>query len=285
MGVDYVGGRKMRISRVFAAISAGILMVSSISGCKEKPIKLQAYEIYKTAMRQNKETASMDVDMEMKSAFEISGQQSEMKMSGNMKVQTEGSKVSAMSGNMELEQLGQKQPAKYFYKNGIMYIESNGMKVKRSMNYDKAMSAAGIGDLQKSADFQENAFENAKIEQDGDLTTISTSLPKDVMNAFVKDKLDQVSGMAGESGTLTYDSAIMVFTVNKKGDLVSMSVSLNARIEAPKEDGSAEKQEMKIDMIIKYTINNPGKPVTITTPTDLDSYVEASEDENPVQNI
>ena len=144
-------------------------------------------------------------------------------------------------------------PMEYYYTDGVYYMNMGDQKVKMEMSMEDAMSQMGdLTDLIES------------ITKSGSTMTVTYSSAG--MSGLVNSVLDSMNiDTAAEGVAIDIGEVISKATVSN-GKISGMDMNMKMTM-------TVEGQTMTMDMNMKCDINSIGN-VTITLPSDLDSYTD-----------
>lgn len=187
----------------------------------------------------DQQVMSLSMPMEIKADMDMESlDQSKMAVTGTIEVTIDESLVE------EGADTSFEMPMEYYYTDGVYYMNMGDQKVKMEMSMEDAMS------------------------QMGDLTDLQNSEPICLIESITK---------SGSTMTVTYSSAGMSGLVNSVLDSMNIDTAAEGvAIDIGEVISKATVSNGKIsgmDMNMKCDINSIGN-VTITLPSDLDSYTD-----------
>lgn len=189
----------------------------------------------------------LDMDMEQMD-------QSKIAMTGKVKVEMNEELVDpGMETKVE-------QDIAYYYTDGVFYMNMGGQKVKMDMSFEDMMQQMGdLSAMQKT----EPICMIDSIEKSGNTSTVTYSASG--MNGLI-DSVLQNMGMTTADMGVTIDDMSAKVTVSN--DMIkSMDVAMQLTM-------TVEDQTMTMDVTMNCTVNKLGSGVTVTLPSDLDTYEE-----------
>ena len=152
-------------------------------------------------------------------------------------------------------------PIEYYYTDGVYYMNMGDQKVKMEMSLEDAMSQFGdLTDLQNS----EPICLIESITKSGSTMTVTYSAAG--MSGLVDSVLSSMDMDAAAEG-VTVDIGEVTSSAAVSGGKIS-GMDMTAKVTM-----TIEGQTMTMDMNMKYDINSV-ENVTITFPSDLDSYTD-----------
>lgn len=189
----------------------------------------------------------LDMDMEQMD-------QSKIAMTGKVKVEMNEELVDpGMETKVE-------QDIAYYYTDGVFYMNMGGQKVKMDMSFEDMMQQMGdLSAMQKT----EPICMIDSIEKSGNTSTVTYSASG--MNGLI-DSVLQSMGMTTADMGVTIDDMSAKVTVSN-GAIKDMDIAMQLTM-------TVEGQTMTMDMTMDCTINKLGNSVTVTLPSDLDTYEE-----------
>ena len=189
----------------------------------------------------------LDMDMEQMD-------QSKIAMTGKAKVEMNEELVDpGMETKVE-------QDIAYYYTDGVFYMNMGDQKVKMDMSFEDMMQQMGdLSAMQKT----EPICMIDSIEKSGNTSTVTYSASG--MNGLI-DSVLQNMGMTTADMGVTIDDMSAKVTVSN--DMIkSMDVAMQLTM-------TVEDQTMTMDVTMNCTVNKLGSGVTVTLPSDLDTYEE-----------
>ena len=211
---------------------------------------------------------------------------------GNTKIVLNGSNSTVLATEkMKWNGVADNTSDSYYYHNGYGYRaytdDSQTIKVKAKMDFAAFESATSIPmPISSEADTKqltESDFKNAKVSTSGGTPTITLSLSQARLQELMGSLADNTTGMFGgdETGSApVFSNVSFVIVIGSNGYVKSTKLKCTATISAempnPNNNGSTVKTNISMDMAVSMTYNNPGQSVTITAPSDLAAYEEAS---------
>lgn len=181
--------------------------------------------------------------------------------------------------------LGQEIPMSIYRDGAYTYTDMMGMKVKALAEDDES--------LPTDLELKEEYFKSLELTEADGVRTVTASLDPEKVEALFGDLLgsgllDSLGGTEEEPGAGTGpDMQVKAVDMTAKlgqDDLlheVTASISIAVSVEGPSaaDPESTVLTEMQCDMSVTVTFNNPGAPVTVTPPADLEEYEDFTMDE------
>lgn len=204
----------------------------------------------------DQQVMSLSMPMEIKADMDMENlDQSKMSITGAIEVTIDESLVE------EGADTSFEMPMEYYYTDGVYYMNMGDQKVKMEMSMEDAMSQMGdLTDLQNS----EPICLIESITKSGSTMTVTYSSAG--MSGLVNSVLDSMNiDTAAEGVAIDIGEVISKATVSN-GKISGMDMNMKMTM-------TVEGQTMTMDMNMKCDINSIGN-VTITLPSDLDSYTD-----------
>lgn len=277
----YKIGALILSAAVLLSCSACSKGVTSDSGSAVSSAPQQKpYEVYLASTQKMSALTSTDSDFTVDMTIEASGSSTAMKTTGNAKTVTNGTDVKCLI-HSDIQMLGQTVNTDCYFADNYLYVSAAGQKIKQKMDLSTFMKSENQNIL--SASYPEKDFDSASITNaDGDTTIQVILLAEDAQKIFDSVTSSTLSKLgSGNSMKFQYSDISLEVTVNSDGYVkttgakctVTMSLGSSA---ASSGTSVAADQDIKMDMTITNTYNNPGQSVTITPPSDLSVYKESN---------
>lgn len=189
----------------------------------------------------------LDMDMEQMD-------QSKIAMTGKAKVEMNEELVDpGMETKVE-------QDIAYYYTDGVFYMNMGGQKVKMDMSFEDMMQQMGdLSAMQKT----EPICMIDSIEKSGNTSTVTYSASG--MNGLIDSVLQNMGMTTADMGVAIDDMSAKVTVSNDMIKTMDVAMKLTMTV---------EDQTMTMDMTVNCTVNKLGSGVTVTLPSDLDTYEE-----------
>lgn len=251
---------------IYLVLSTILLIAVSLSafGC-DGP---SGYEIYNKALENT--NALTDFDGSGKILAFVTGQDSTIMITSSS--HTKMNKIEnnfKMSSSVLMTALNQSIQTNIFYTNGVAYYDyqSLNMKVKDSVPKEEVISEDFLS-------FDMNSIITDKIIKENWTYTYTVTITGDV----VKDKLIKYAKSTNKE---LKDTDLEIKFSDVK---ITATIKDNYITYQRMEFSMSGKSDSSGDIAVKYdvsiTLNNPGEPVSIDLPGDLDSYTDIDELEN-----
>lgn len=189
----------------------------------------------------------LDMDMEQMD-------QSKIAMTGKVKVEMNEELVDpGMETKVE-------QDIAYYYTDGVFYMNMGGQKVKMDMSFEDMMQQMGdLSAMQKT----EPICMIDSIEKSGNTSTVTYSASG--MNGLIDSVLQNMGMTTADMGVAIDDMSAKVTVSNDMIKTMDVAMKLTMTV---------EDQTMTMDVTVNCTVNKLGSGVTVTLPSDLDTYEE-----------
>ena len=189
----------------------------------------------------------LDMDMEQMD-------QSKIAMTGKVKVEMNEELVDpGMETKVE-------QDIAYYYTDGVFYMNMGGQKVKMDMSFEDMMQQMGdLSAMQKT----EPICMIDSIEKSGNTSTVTYSASG--MNGLIDSVLQNMGMTTADMGVAIDDMSAKVTVSNDMIKTMDVAMQLTMTV---------EDQTMTMDVTMNCTVNKLGNSVTVTLPSDLDTYEE-----------
>lgn len=189
----------------------------------------------------------LDMDMEQMD-------QSKIAMTGKVKVEMNEELVDpGMETKVE-------QDIAYYYTDGVFYMNMGGQKVKMDMSFEDMMQQMGdLSAMQKT----EPICMIDSIEKSGNTSTVTYSASG--MNGLIDSVLQNMGMTTADMGVTIDDMSAKVTVSNDMIKTMDVAMKLTMTV---------EDQTMTMDVTMNCTVNKLGSGVTVTLPSDLDTYEE-----------
>jgi hypothetical protein len=254
--------KKTAVVLFILALCLGIL--ASCNSDSDVDTKQSAYDLYQLA---NSKFDSVEMSVDLTMTMEADGIELVILSNGIVKEVIRSETDFDMESNMKIsissDLLGEllaeltEMQMQMYYKDGYLYQELLGQKMKTAISSDLARNQSNIPTL------DESAIKDSKIEKNGDLTILTFTLDGKAMTNLAKQGLEQ----SGETmGDLSISDASVTAVIDQDGFLKEMKFAFSM---SASQDG--ETAAIEFDYSIKVLSYNT---TTINFPSDLDSYQE-----------
>lgn len=251
----------MKKAQRILSLASALALATLLAGCGAKtPQDVYADAVKKQAELQDMHTIS-DIDMNV-SAMGIS---MPVAMTLDALVKSSGQTDMQMQMDMSVEMLGMTMDLASYYAEGWMYMDVLGTKAKTELPVEDALSQQMQLDL---SGLDAESLQDLTMEDGEDGAKV---LHFTVDGQLLNDSIQQITGEMGQDmSTATLGVCDITLTVGKDGYFRQMDCTLPITMES---DGSAA--DMDLTMSTQFV--DPGQPVEIEAPADLDSYVEGAD--------
>ncbi len=260
----------MKIRTILAALIVVVLTLSACSGIKKN--NDDPAQLFKDAVANSEVLESKNLEMTVK----VEGGSSEMSMTSdmkiNLKIAIENKDLSTLSllANATVKISGLGVDVGVYVKDGMMYTNVLGMKTKTKIDQTSQDNPFAQFNGLTGSVFNGFDVSKAAIEKQGKATvyTFTFSTLEEVKQFY--DNLGLLSTLTNSSDS-TFDSlqdasASVVVSV-ENSYLTSITVTMNSLVKG---------ESVPVVTALGINVIDPGKSVTISAPTDLDSYTESN---------
>ena len=239
-----------------------------------------AFETLKRASDAMDALEGSDLNLDVNLKMSMPGTAMEIGVKG--RVQTESS--TKYRADITETVAGQEIPLSFYRDGAYTYTDMMGMKIKSLADDDPVEDALDF-------ELKEEYFKKLELTEADGVRTLTISVDPDKALGLVKSLMNSdLMGSLGDMGIDTDTESenepnLRVLGIELTAKLgqdnlireASGTVSLVVAYEMPSvaDPESAISSEMQLDVNMSMTINNPGQPVTVTPPVDLDQYTEA----------
>jgi hypothetical protein len=255
---------KKRFSVVMSIILC-LVLVLSLAACgggissSDDP-----YELYSVAAKKLEEPNAMSMSMSMKTDSTIGEDTLSQTVDGDIALVYNKDRTSVdFSMNLKTGTDGEVTEMIAYYKEGFLYSELMGMKLKMETPMNEAM--VGIDESQVAI-FAEDAIIDKKLEKISGGTKVTFVVKGDSLKDLAQDSLDS---LAEYDADVNYEDAIISAVVDKKGNITSYDADLKYTVTS---------EDMTGNFTVKMNLSNiVTQDVKIEFPDDLDSYIDMSQ--------
>lgn len=161
-------------------------------------------------------------------------------------------------------------PNEIYYRDGVMYMNSEGSKMKFQSSVDDAMEQAQLFTVQDAANSQTiSAVESLTKTTAGGKTTYVLTCNTKAMRGMIDTVLGSMMEALPDLDELpldfSIDKAVVTQTVNAKGEPESMDMEIVMGM-------TVEDMTMQMELKMDMDITAFGDAVKVNFPADLDSY-------------
>ncbi|MBQ8216002.1 MAG: hypothetical protein IJZ33_07045 [Clostridia bacterium] len=266
------------MKKLLSILLAVMLLVSAcvLTSCEE----LSAYELVHSALAKMETLDSFEADvvMSMKMTMDLQGVSQTVDVPMNVKVKASGLKSEAplTSGTMSMSVMGTETKADIYSDSKDVYVATNvmGQSVKVKMGVDsEAADEYDLTDTTSSfmVDIPEDVLESVAVVENSDGTkSVEVLLDPSVFAENYEDLIDQVNqSAAGEVSDLSFEDVKVKVVVTSDGYISGYYLTFTMVMNVTTA-GVTAATTTQVSASVEY--KNPGTPVTVDVPADLDSY-------------
>jgi len=227
------------------------------------PVELSALDLYNKANAALRNIDSVEMEMDMDMTIEADGETINMQIVSNIRQVMRSETDIDMAMDMKMSMLGMDINTKMFFRDGLLYTEMMGQKIKAPMPIEEAMAQANTDMI----DFPEAAVKDMAAKDVEGGVEVSFTL----IGAFLNDELIKQMGnmeelLDDDYVTFTFGDVTLVAVIGEDNTFKSLRMAFVFDMEIDDEMAQAE---CVIDiMFIKFG------GVIVTFPSDLDDYIE-----------
>jgi hypothetical protein len=246
-----------------SAVAMVLVLTVSLSACgggsdsSSGSDNSASYKAFAAAYEELNDSKQQSMNMDLQINMDIAGTESEMAIKGPVKVITGDSMQ--LESSLQTKMYGMDIEMNMWFKDGYMYIESMGQKMKQPMDEETALASSNAS----VTTFEEKYLKNTTKKS----ITGGTEYTFEVEGAALKALAGDTAGSSGidlESDSIKWGDATVKVVLDKAGKIVSQEIVLSFEMEE-------SDQTSKVDMTMKISdIKTSG--VTIDYPADLDTY-------------
>lgn len=257
---------KVKIKKITTLLLCCALLFSITACGKQRTAK----EVMQDSLRQI--SKSKDADFTGNASYSIEtgkeGTQSNIsfKMNFDTKLQIVDKNKLKMAMTSTVNMLGQSIDMKMYYNDGYYYMDTAGTKQKMKMDIESLQKQLQSTTGQTSLPIK--YYKDLKLSEKDGSNVISYSINSDGLSKYVKDITSSMSTITGGNSNIKITSMSGTKTLNDKD--LPIKESIKMVIES--NDNEVGKITLKMDLVY----HNPGKSVSVTLPTDLNTYTEVS---------
>ena len=166
---------------------------------------------------------------------------------------------------------GETESTETFYKDGYLYTDSSGSKIKREADYSAVMGdSANVIDILDIFDIKKtNVDDNFTITRNGDGTlTVKMLVTKEELAEGLDSFTEELAKSLGTSGSVNVSNTVFEYTVDKGNNISDISASMEMEIIV-----QGKKISIVYEMDFKY--NSIGKGFEVPVPEDESEYISS----------
>lgn len=248
-----------KAQHVLSLVSA-LALAALLSGCGAKTPE----DVYIDAVKKQSELKDMHTISDVEMNVSAMGVSMPVTMTMDMLAKNSGQPDMQMQLDMSMDMMGMALDLGSYYADGWMYMDILDTKVKTETPIDDAM------DQQMQLDLSGLDTENLVELTMEDGEEGAKVLHFTVDGQLLTDSLSQITTQMGQDISSTELGVCdITLTVGKDGYFHQMDCTMPVTIET----GDTP---MEMEMTMSTQFVDPGQPVEITPPTDLDSYMEST---------
>lgn len=248
-----------------------VMMVLSLGACgaKKDPATLYTEAMEKTATLTDMEMQA-NVDMTM----ELLGMSMNMKTSVDMKGQDLTAENPLLDMKMKTSVFGQEVDMQTWYSDGYYYVDMMDTKAKVEMPLEEVMKQAEGGATSET--ISKEAFKEITATKEDKNTVITYVADGAQMSEQIKKSMSALEDMQIDLDeiSMTVEDVTGTVTVNPEGYVIAQTMETVINMTMGEIAEGVDGGEMTMKMKMDSTYTNPGQPVTVTLPEDLDTYME-----------
>ena len=252
--------------RVLPVLLAG-LMLLGFSGCQ----KANPTEILQNAMSKTQSLESVEYTVEASADMESGGMRIGFDVDMNLKAVNDKENP-AMAYTVSTAFMGQDLNIDIIYKDGTLYSDSMGYKIKTTMDYDEFMAESSqIFELTEFNSEDIKDLVDLEMKMDGDNVIFFFTADEETAKSLL-DSIMKAMDMQSDDGAqqeINLKSLSGEYTVNKDGYLIGQKIDLSCEV-------TQDDVTSSTDVSMNLSLVNPGQTVEITV-EDPDSYQDASD--------
>ncbi len=257
------GEYKMNRMKKLAVCVLALCLALSLFGCGAEDI----YSEYRKAVEKTNGLESLDVTMNMKMDIATSGMTISAPMEARVRGIQKNGKPEEMLVDMTMSLMGQEVTASMYYKDGVCYTATQGVKVKESMSADAFQADSGDVSI---PEFPEDILKQATRTQENGESKVSVTFDGEKTREIL---LDMIASSLEDGGLqmteLKLSDVDFSYTINKDGYVSEYAMKFNM-------SGKSNQADASVAMDIQMRFRNPGEKVSIQAP-DLSQYVDSSD--------
>lgn len=257
----------------FVSLVLVVVMVLSLGACGKK----DPADMYAEAMQKTAELADMEMQANIDMTMELLGMTMDMKTAMDMKAQGLTAETAVMDMQMTMELMGETMDMQMWYSDGYYYVDAMDTKTKVAMPLDEVMAQIEGGATSEA--IPKEAFKEITAEKDGKNTIITYVADGTKMTEQIKESMAMLEEMqlGIDETAMSVEDVKGTVTINADGYIAAQTMETAITMNMGEIAEGVDGGEMKIQMKMDGTYTNPGQPVTVTLPDDLDTYIEVED--------
>lgn len=282
------------MKKVLSGILAAGLIVSSVflfSSC-EQPDALEAYQ---EAWEKTNQLTELDTSYQ--ADFEIDAQDiwMEVSASGQIQQRLKDGLPEEFFSRMKGKALGMTQEETTYYKDGVLYTDSMGEKIKTEFPMGEFSREMAVSEFPSWFQLDGEIFQECSLKKQGSEQHFTGKVDGEKLKAALLDNIIDSLGeeveeedkeefrrqMEQMADYVTLSDVELTLVITGDGYIGSQGVSMKLKMEGLSELLGdmmiGETEEVSVDMAeislaFSMTNHQPGKAVSITVPDDLEEY-------------
>ena len=236
----------------------------TLSACSGNS-KNEAIQLYTKVNEAANNAKSCEADMTMDMSMDALGETMSIKMSGNTKQVIRSQTDIDMYMDMNMDMFGQSANVSYFYKEGFIYMDVMGMKIKTPTGLEEAVAQAGNLNL----DIKEDIVKKSEVKDEGENKVLSFELDAEKTSKALLDAMGAMQQSLDALGDTEIKFSNVQYTavVDKDENLVSEIMIADMTMKVDGQEINA-KYNITVENIKYNTVE------AIDFPADLDTYSE-----------
>lgn len=244
-----------------AALITALALCLALGACNSAN-KQSAYELYTLANEKMGEVTALEADTKTEMTMTYGEESMDMTMSGTLQEIIHSETDIELAMLMTTEVMGQSMDVNVYYKDGIYYMDTMGMKYAVELPLATVMEQVNV----EAFKFGEDAVKDQSLTSKDGGTEVSFTLAGSTLNDMLSDQLSGLTEQMGTAAAYEYGDVKLTAFITGDGQLTTTNMAFSF-------DMTIEGMTIPVDavMYLKYTAFNDD--VTLTAPSDLDSYM------------
>ncbi len=208
---------------------------------------------------------SMDVHADMNMVISVPGTEPlDMSMAMNMKMSQIQSGNLLYKAEIATAAMGQTTFQTLFYKDGMYYMDMNGVKVSYPMDLDTMMKSAKS--YSGASNMTSSMMKELSLKEENGEMVLSYTADENQMNAYLQQVMGTMAGQLGQTGTMNIREVKGTYVLNQDGFYDRMTMTMVM-------DMAMGGQTATVSMVMNGVLNQPGQPVIVDIPS-TDGYMD-----------
>ncbi len=254
-----------KITKILSLVLVFAMLTLAFASCGTTAEDKVAAAMAKMASAKKTDcTAIINVEMDM------GGMKIEMPMNMVMKTDTTDATKPVVYAEVSMTLMGETVKTTSFYKDGYLYTEASGQKVKMAMSYEEMMEGSDTGiDTAKIFEAKKDSIDESFVitENDDGSITVKMTVTKAEFASDLADFSEELAESLGDNGGVEISDTVFEFTVDKDCNVSALKATMNI-------DMTIQGQKVAVAYEMDFTYRPAGEDFEITLPTDLGSYKE-----------